>query len=91
MGGQASKLSWLLGWHSLDDLGRKEGRRTAIHGHIMHMGNSCLEMFSNPPAPLSLSLTKRRYVLIGLKNKNKNRDYLSNQMYKVVHIITSSV
>lgn len=35
----AGRQAGRLGWHSLDDLGRKEGRHTAIHGHIMHMGN----------------------------------------------------
>jgi len=35
----AGRLDWLLGWHSLDDLGRKEARHTAIHGHIMHTEN----------------------------------------------------
>ena len=38
-GGQAGGLGWLLVWHSLDDLGREEGRHTAIHGHIIHTGN----------------------------------------------------
>lgn len=39
VGRQACWLGWLLGWHSVDDLGRKEGRHTAIHGNIMHIGN----------------------------------------------------
>ena len=39
VGRQLGGLVWLLVWHSLDDLGRKERRNTAIHGHIMLMGN----------------------------------------------------
>lgn len=34
----AGRLGWLLVWHSADDLGREEGRHTAIHSHITHMG-----------------------------------------------------
>lgn len=43
----AGRLGWLLVWHSLDELGRKEGRHTAIHGHIMHTGSRRAELFSN--------------------------------------------
>lgn len=42
-----------LGWHSLDHLGRKEGRHTAIHGNIMHMGNrkALADLLQFSPSP----------------------------------------
>lgn len=74
--GQAGRLGWLLVWHSLDDLGRAEGRHTAIHGYTYARGGTGkAEIFSNNPSPhpsslsLFFSLTKWINVLIGLWSK----------------------
>lgn len=42
--GRQGWLGWLLGWHSLDDLGRQEGRHTAIHSYIMYIKNRKAEL-----------------------------------------------
>lgn len=84
VGRQAGRLGWLWGWHSLDDLGRKEGRHTAIHGHIMHMKNRkalVVQRYS-----LISLFDQRRNVLIGLQHKIT---WVSLQMHKNVHIFTN--
>lgn len=58
---QADRLGWLLAWHSLDDLGRKEGRHRAIHGHIVHMANrKAALVYRYPPMNVSRSLCDQK-------------------------------